>query len=66
MVAAVVRDGVVENTMVVESVESVQSGPWLEFLGDAVVVEVLDGESVSPGWLFDPDADPRFAPPPEN
>lgn len=64
MIAAIVRGGMVVNTVYVESVETFDNPAWADELAGATVVNVADGEAVGPGYSFDEGADPRFQPPP--
>lgn len=50
---AIIRDGTVENVIVVAAIEDVQTPAWKTSLGSAALVPVPDGVACSPGWAWD-------------
>lgn len=61
--AAIVRTGLVENVIAVDSLADVQGPAWTDYLAGASVVLLVGAQRASPGWSYDAGRSPKFQPP---
>ena len=53
MIVAIVRNGIVENVIVVDVMTDIQGPVWVALFAGANLVPVPDGTPCGPGWTYD-------------